>query len=305
MNGFAPIFDISEWKDGSSHDLQWQLNQVRNASALLHYNEASEKYSAWGTQEEEEDSSGPLLHESDTDVTDDEENMFRGESSSSSDDEEEIIFKPRRGSGDLPQLRILEEPHSSVVPSSRSQVRAQEEKHVAAEHSRKFLPKNMPVVVLDAPNICMRHGNHRLFSTHGLVSAVTFWKLRGFKVVAFIPDFYLEYDTIAGKKRTKALGFSNVRASQLPDSVQKLNELKSDKILFSTPSGDYDDSYCIKYAQNHGGIIVSNDRFRDAVKNAPRKNRAEFSKWLRSHVVSFTFVNDEFLPNPDFMFPTG
>jgi len=27
--------------------------------------------------------------------------------------------------------------------------------------------------------------------------------------------------------------------------------------------------------------------------------------WLRSHVISFTFLGDELLPNPDFGFPPG
>ena len=26
-------------------------------------------------------------------------------------------------------------------------------------------------------------------------------------------------------------------------------------------------------------------------------------EWVRSHCISYTFVGDEFVPNPDFMFP--
>ena len=37
------------------------------------------------------------------------------------------------------------------------------------------------------------------------------------------------------------------------------------RYLYTTPSGDYDDSYCITFAQQEGGVIVSNDRYRDAV----------------------------------------
>ena len=28
----------------------------------------------------------------------------------------------------------------------------------------------------------------------------------------------------------------------------------------------YDDSYCIRYAQSHGGYVVTNDMYRDHVK---------------------------------------
>lgn len=34
-----------------------------------------------------------------------------------------------------------------------------------------------------------------------------------------------------------------------------------------------------------------------------QEDRETASSWLRSHCISFTFVGDEFLPNPDFVFP--
>ena len=32
-----------------------------------------------------------------------------------------------------------------------------------------------------------------------------------------------------------------------------------------TPAGDYDDSYILQFAMNHGACIVSNDNYRDAL----------------------------------------
>lgn len=76
--------------------------------------------------------------------------------------------------------------------------------------------------------------------------------------------------------------------------------------MVSTPSQDYDDSYCISYARQHDAFIVSNDKFRDYIKKLqtnPNTNEAETIKkqdtWLQQHCVSFTFKGDEFLPNPD------
>jgi hypothetical protein len=74
---------------------------------------------------------------------------------------------------------------------------------------------------------------------------------------------------------------------------------------------DYDDTYCLDYAMRHNACVVSNDRYRDHVDKQPdpqakvlpsptaiihRFPQREASKWLRDHVISYTFVRDEFLP---------
>ena len=68
----------------------------------------------------------------------------------------------------------------------------------------------------------------------------------------------------------------------------------------TTPSQDYDDTYCIEYAKSHKGYIVTNDKFRDHIDKIQEidKKKAE-SRWLRQYRISFAFHGDEFLPNPD------
>jgi hypothetical protein len=61
---------------------------------------------------------------------------------------------------------------------------------------------------------------------------------------------------------------------------------------------DYDDSYCIKYAQQRNGVIVSNDLYRDHIDKLPESAKGGMRKWLREHVISFTFVRNDFVPNP-------
>lgn len=69
---------------------------------------------------------------------------------------------------------------------------------------------------------------------------------------------------------------------------------------------DYDDSYAIRYAQRAGGYVVTNDLYRDhLVKIEDRGRRDETKRWLKSHCISYTFVGEEFLPNPDFRFGGG
>ena len=53
---------------------------------------------------------------------------------------------------------------------------------------------------------------------------------------------------------------------------------------------------------------MSNDLYRDQLQNAQKRgdSRAAIGAtqtWLRTHVISFTFLGDELLPNPDFAFP--
>ena len=74
-------------------------------------------------------------------------------------------------------------------------------------------------------------------------------------------------------------------------------------MIILTPPQDYDDSYCISYAKTHEGSMVTNDIYRDAVDKVAPKLRRSTRQWIRAHSISFTFVGDEFLPNPDFRFP--
>ena len=70
---------------------------------------------------------------------------------------------------------------------------------------------------------------------------------------------------------------------------------------------DYDDAYCLSYARSCGGCIVTNDRYRDFVEAEARQGgtgaRQAAENWRRTHLISFTFIGDEFLPNPEFSFP--
>lgn len=58
-----------------------------------------------------------------------------------------------------------------------------------------------------------------------------------------------------------------------------------------------------RYAQQHDGCIVSNDKYRDWVAKLPPQARGVGQKWVREHVITFCFVGAEFMPNPDFHTP--
>ena len=160
------------------------------------------------------------------------------------------------------------------------------------------------VVVLDAPNIAMSCGDNKRFVCGGLQTAISFFQRRGYKVVAIGPSYLLDYSQVGERKRMEKIGIGSVKASKLPDNVTLLNSLKEDGIFYPTPPFDYDDSYTIKYAMKHDAVVVSTDKYRDHIELYEGfERKREVREWLRTHVLSFFFAGDEFLPNPDFKLP--
>ena len=151
--------------------------------------------------------------------------------------------------------------------------------------------KAKPLIVLDASNIAMRHGEQKgIYSTKGIQIAIEFFTKNGHKVISFLPDYlFKEKDPNKhGKKRV------------LPDNLSYLYGLVSKGLVVKSPPQDYDDSYCIQYAKTHDAFIVSNDMFRDYIDNIKEKAERETERnWRDVKCISFTFVGDEFLPNPD------
>ena len=138
-------------------------------------------------------------------------------------------------------------------------------------------------IVIDASNVC-RHGPDGTWITSRLCKVIEYFeKEKKCPFIAAIAPRSVVY---------------NNRKSKLADNVKKLNEFQREKKLFFTPSQDYDDSYILSFAMKRGSCIVSNDSFRDAwTKNDKVKT------FLKTHRISFTFVFDEFIPNPDFKYP--
>ena len=151
--------------------------------------------------------------------------------------------------------------------------------------------KEKPLIVLDASNIAMRHGENKgIYSTKGIQIAIEFFTKNGHKVISFLPDYlFKEKDPNKhGKKRV------------LPDNLSYLYGLVSKGLVVKSPPQDYDDSYCIQYAKTHDAFIVSNDMFRDYIDNIKDKAERETERnWRDVKCISFTFNGDEFLPNPD------
>lgn len=71
--------------------------------------------------------------------------------------------------------------------------------------------------------------------------------------------------------------------------------MERDKVVVFTPSRRvnnkrivcYDDRYILKLAVDNGGIVVSNDNYRDLLSEKP-----EFKKVIEERLLMYSFVND-------------
>jgi len=234
-------------------------------------------------------------------------------------DSEEILVQARPGNGGILQIpgtpvllghTVSESPKTKpLVASPQPPVAARIIPPAASQAPVRRPPGSgkltVPVnsglkclVVIDAPNVAMKHGN-RNFSTKGIMLCVQYYKQRGHEVVAFLPEHYVNGKKTPGVNGVTISDYYNPKV----DDMNIINQLVRDEILFFTPPQDYDDSYCIEYAKQNGGIIVTNDMYRDHINQFNEPQRGRVKRWIREHVCSFTFVKDTFLPNPDFKLP--
>lgn len=157
------------------------------------------------------------------------------------------------------------------------------------------------LIVIDAPNVAMRHGFHKKFSSKGIRLAFDYFLTRGHRVVGFLPDYLVQRDEVEERRQMVKDGI-DVPAAKIPNDVELLMKMVDEGLLIPTPAQDYDDSYCIQYAGMYDGCVVTNDLYRDHVENmsGPRERKFAMRSWLVAHRISYTWVRDEFLPNPNF-----
>lgn len=144
-----------------------------------------------------------------------------------------------------------------------------------------------PRVVLDGMNVgcaLIGGGGHR-FRSRAIYLALEYYRARGVYAVALLPQ----------NKVDNSLGYS-----ALADNVSLLKGLHEQKRVFFTPAGASDDNFIIAYAMNAQADLVSNDRFRHELGRQRGTEAAKRLKvFLRKHLVPFTFILEDFTPNPN------
>ncbi|XP_043484541.1 uncharacterized protein LOC122512652 [Leptopilina heterotoma] len=129
-------------------------------------------------------------------------------------------------------------------------------------------------IVIDGPNVARAYTRGKYFSQTGLKIVIDFFKNRGHKVVAFIPQ--------------------HVRSR----NREMLEDLNRDGYVVFTPSRKagskiitpYDDRYVLEYATKCNGIIISNDQYKDLYQEKP-----EWRDTIENCILPPTFVGDHLM----------
>jgi len=149
--------------------------------------------------------------------------------------------------------------------------------------------KKRPVAIDCANTACQYLYNaNGVGDSLGPIEAYRFWKGEGHnKVKVFVYTYRIE----------------NPRSpSGVMDNIDDFLSVIPRKDRPLVPSDGDDDSYFIKWAVKNDAILVSNDRLRDHHQRLSGKELERFKAWLPRSRCGFTFIDDEFFPDPNFDF---
>ncbi|XGW22521.1 hypothetical protein V3C99_005054 [Haemonchus contortus] len=192
--------------------------------------------------------------------------------------EDRLITVLRRVGCDAGQDRIL----SELVQMGRGNSGIQSEPIPAAATSSTLRP-----IVIDGSNIAMTHGRKEMFSCAGIRDCVRFFTDRGHEdVLVFIPQFRRE----------------TARADCPITDQHILDELDAERRIVWTPSRRingrrivcHDDLYILKTAEEKDAVVVSNDAYRDLLREHPQYRRI-----VEERLLMYSFVDGKFMPPED------
>uniref|UniRef100_H3B500 NEDD4-binding protein 1 n=1 Tax=Latimeria chalumnae TaxID=7897 RepID=H3B500_LATCH len=138
-------------------------------------------------------------------------------------------------------------------------------------------------IIIDGSNVAMTHGLHRFFSCRGIAIAVEyFWNCGHRNITVFVPQWRAKSDP-AHKDLTEQ---------------QFLTELNELGVLSFTPSrtvcgtriASHDDRFLLHLAEKTGGIIVTNDNFKEFTEESPA-----WMDIIKRRLLQYTFVGDIFM----------
>ncbi|XP_038609540.1 NEDD4-binding protein 1 isoform X2 [Tachyglossus aculeatus] len=139
-------------------------------------------------------------------------------------------------------------------------------------------------IVIDGSNVAITHGLNKFFSCRGIAIAVEyFWKLGNRNITVFVPQWRTRRDP-------------NITEQHFLTQLQDLGilSLTPARVVFGARIASHDDRFLLHLATKTGGIIVTNDNFREFV--------AESVSWreiIRKKLLQYTFAGDIFMVPDD------
>lgn len=129
-----------------------------------------------------------------------------------------------------------------------------------------------------------------MFRSRGVEITLDYYATNGVPAIALLPRNKVDNRRFLGRGATNTL---------VADDPGLLMKLSNQGRVFFTPAGAHDDYFLLTYAMRKEADIISNDRF---MKELDLQETAQDVRTLRSfldsHLIPYTFVADDFVPNP-------
>ncbi|KAL1784008.1 NEDD4-binding protein 1 [Sigmodon hispidus] len=139
-------------------------------------------------------------------------------------------------------------------------------------------------IVIDGSNVAIAHGLKKFFSCRGIAIAVEyFWKLGNRNITVFVPQWRTRRDP-------------NVTEQHFLTQLQELGilSLTPARMVFGERIASHDDRFLLHLADKTGGIIVTNDNFREFVTES-----VSWREIITKRLLQYTFVGDIFMVPDD------
>ncbi|XP_076445043.1 uncharacterized protein LOC143282983 [Babylonia areolata] len=160
------------------------------------------------------------------------------------------------------------------------------ENGVKKDEQAKDADDNLRHIIIDGSNVAMSHGKN-VFSCRGIQLVVDWFRTRGHRnITVFVPQW---------RKETP-------RPDTPITDQDMLLRLEQEGVVVFTPARSvrgrrvvcYDDRYVLSLAAHTQGVVVSNDNYRDLLKES-----SQFRHVVEERLLMYTFVNDRFMPPED------
>ncbi|XP_043840103.1 NEDD4-binding protein 1 isoform X4 [Dromiciops gliroides] len=148
-------------------------------------------------------------------------------------------------------------------------------------------------IVIDGSNVAIAHGLNKFFSCRGIAIAVEyFWKLGNRNITVFVPQWRTRRDP-------------NITEQHFLTQLQDLGilSLTPARMVFGARIASHDDRFTnstennrflLHLADKTGGIIVTNDNFREFVTES-----VSWREIIKKRLLQYTFVGDIFMVPDD------
>ncbi|XP_058011639.1 NEDD4-binding protein 1 isoform X2 [Ahaetulla prasina] len=118
---------------------------------------------------------------------------------------------------------------------------------------------HLKYIVIDGSNVAISHGLQKFFSCRGIAIAVDyFWKRGHRKITVFVPQWRTRKD-------------SNITEQHFLSQLQDVGilALTPARVVCGARIASHDDRFLLHLAEKTGGVIVTNDNFREFVDESP------------------------------------